>query len=194
MMEQPQFLSIKNMVCPRCLEAVQQIAENVGIPVKSIHLGSVVLAAPISQKTKENFALALKNGGFELLEDYKAKTIEEIKKLIIQQVYTENSDEINKSLVSLLKGHIPYEYSYLSKLFSSVEGLTLEKFAVKQKIERAKELLIYEEHNLAQIAESLGFNSGAYLSTLFKKELGMTPTAFKNLRNPAKLRKSIDQL
>jgi|AntAceMinimDraft_1070359.scaffolds.fasta_scaffold06573_2 AraC-like DNA-binding protein len=194
MAQEESILFIKNMVCPRCIKVVEQLSKDLAIPYKNINLGSVVLLAPIEKVVKDKFAATLNVNGFELLTDHKAKTIESIKKLIIQQVFSEDLPPKNPSLVALLKGEIPYEYSHLSKLFSSVEGITLEKYAIKQKMERVKELLIYEQLVLDEIAEMLGFSSSAYLSTLFKKEIGMTPTAFKNMRNPAELRKSRDQL
>lgn len=188
------ILSIKNMVCPRCIEAVQQITTELAIPAKEIRLGSVILSDLITDERKKDLAKALKIRGFELLEDQRSKTIENVKKLIIQQVFSDDISQAKISIAALLKGNIPYEYSSISKLFSSVEGITLEKYAIKQKIERAKELLVYEQLGLEQIADKLGFSSGAYLSTLFKKELGMTPTAFKSLRDPTTHKKPIDQV
>jgi AraC-like DNA-binding protein len=145
-----------------------------------VQLGEVTL----QKAPAETELLRLKEGlsalGFELLDDSKRKLIEKIKTFIIEQVHYSKDDE-RYNLSYLLSSRLQKDYSYLSHLFSEVEGTTIEKYLIYQKIEKAKELLVYNELPLSEIAFQLGYSSVAHLSTQFKKVTGLTPTHFKNM-------------
>jgi len=171
------------MVCPRCIEAVKTIFAQQKIHVNYVKLGEVETSSPIPENTRNLLAKALKNKGFEILQDEKSKHIDKIKTLILEKI--RNADAYsNLTLSELLVQKLHHDYSYISRLFSSVEGITIEKYWVKQRIERVKELLFYNEQSLSQIAVDLQYSSTAHLSSQFKKETGMTPSAFKKLKTP----------
>ncbi|HEY9342580.1 MAG TPA: AraC family transcriptional regulator [Hanamia sp.] len=173
-------LFIKNMVCPRCIMSVEQILKNNKIPSKYVRLGEVELVKDLSEKQLNHFSTELQKVGFELLDDAKTKLIEKIKMLLIQKVQDENIEE-HFSINKYLTQHIFKDYSSLSKLFSEVEGITIEQFFILQKTEKIKERLIYNEQSLGEIALNLGYSSTQHLSGQFKKLTGMTPTQFKSL-------------
>lgn len=179
---------IKNMVCPRCIEAVSEIfaAENLAAKVE---LGKVSLDKPLESEQKDKLAKALQKRGFELLEPGKSALISQIKTLIIQLVH-HRSDTIQENLSTFLSEKFNQEYTGLSKLFSSVEGITIERFYTLQKIEKVKEYLSYGELSLSEIAFQMGYSSVAYLSSQFKKETGMTPSEFK--KNSQENRRTLD--
>lgn len=168
------------MVCPRCIMSVEQILKENKIEAKNVQLGEIELAKDLSENQLNAFSIALQKVGFELLDDQKTQLIEKIKNLLIQKVQKGNIEEhfsINKYLTT----EIFKDYSSLSKLFSEVEGITLEQFFILQKIEKTKEWLIYNEQSLSEIALNLGYSSSQHLSAQFKKITGMTPTKFKSL-------------
>lgn len=177
------ILNIKNMVCPRCIMAVERVFDELQIPVKSVRLGEVVTDEPVTGKQKEELDQKLQPLGFEVLESGKSALISKIKSLIIQQIhYPEEPLKVNFSTYLAEKLH--HDYSYLSRLFSSIESVTIEKFITHQKIEKVKELLFYDELTLSEISYKLDYSSVAHLSAQFKKETGMTPTAFKKQNRP----------
>lgn len=179
------------MVCPRCIESVKSLVLKEGLDIRSIRLGEVDLSQKPNVEQTQNLKNNLKNGGFEWLVDQQAKIIEQIKLLIIQSIHLQHKKEPLKLSV-LLADSLNHEYTYLSKLFSSVEGQTIEKFYVLQKIEKVKELLFYNELSLSEIAWELNYSSVAHLSAQFRKETGMTPGYFRNLHRPA--HKSLDAI
>lgn len=182
-------LYIKHMVCPRCISAVEKTFQDHGYPPRSVKLGEVEISGSLEPKIKEKLSSDLKSLGFELLEPGKSGLIAKIKSAIIEQVhYAKVPLKVNFS--AFLADRLNHEYSYLSRLFSSVEGITIEKYITSQKIERVKELLFYNEMTLSQIAYQLDYSSVAHLSAQFKKETGMTPTDFKKQKNPE--RKGLD--
>ncbi|MEQ9289562.1 MAG: AraC family transcriptional regulator [Cyclobacteriaceae bacterium] len=184
-------LYIKNMVCPRCIATVKYIFKDLGIPIERIQLGEVIPPHSLDESQKLMLSEKLTDHGFELLTDSKSKLIGQIKSLLIKWIhYPEETSNKNFSL--LLSENLNHDYSYLSKLFSPVEGITIERFIVRQKIEKVKELIIYDELTLSEIAFQMGYSSVAYLSTQFKNETGMTPTEFKKLKKPD--RRSLDSL
>jgi AraC family transcriptional regulator len=179
------------MVCPRCITAVQIIFQDLGLNFSSIKLGEVILNQPITKGEQTALSKRLIKSGFEFLEDKNSTIISKIKSLVISQIhYPKESLKINYS--SFLSTELNQEYSVLSKLFSSVEGITIEKFIVSQRIEKVRELLVYNQLSLKEIAYQLNYSSVAHLSNQFKKETGMTPTLFKSLNQ--KSRKSLDSL
>ncbi len=179
------------MVCPRCIMSVEQILKENKLEAKSVQLGEVELAKGLSEKQLDNFSAALQKVGFELLDDQKTQLIEKIKNLLIQKVQDGNIEE-HFSIHKYLTKEIFKDYSSISKLFSEVEGITIEQFFILQKIEKTKEWLIYNELSLSQVALNLGYSSTQHLSAQFKKITGMTPTQFKSLGSLH--RKPIDSL
>ncbi len=177
------ILYIKNMVCDRCIMAVRQLMETQGLQPSRIQLGEVELpAANLEPGTLDRLREALKAIGFELMDDKKSRTIERIKNSIIRLVH--HTGEPPKLKYSeLIAAEVGQDYSYLSKLFSEVEGTTIEQYLIRQKVEKAKEYLIYDELSLSEIADKMGYSSVAHLSGQFRKLTGMTPTAFKRLGN-----------
>lgn len=177
------------MVCPRCVSSVGSLLEKNGLSAKAVHLGEVELAEAPDPKVLQDFAADLSAAGFQLLDDQKSQQIERIKTLLIQKVQS-GTIEDHFSLIKFLSDVIFKDYSSISRLFSEVEGITIEQFLILQKIEKTKEWLIYDEQTLSQIAFNLGYSSTQHLSNQFKKVTGMTPSQFKRLG--AVHRKSLD--
>lgn len=176
-------IHIKNMVCPRCISAVEGILQEQGIGYSEVKLGEVNLTKSISEEQKQRLSKSLMSQGFELLENEKSSLIAQIKTAVIDQVH-HSKEPMKENFSSYLSKRLHHDYTALSKLFSSVEGITIEKYITAQKIEKAKELLYYDEMSLAEIAFQLDYSSSAYLSSQFKKETGMTPSEFKKQSNP----------
>ncbi|WP_345100978.1 AraC family transcriptional regulator [Mucilaginibacter panaciglaebae] len=174
-------LYIKNMVCRRCIMAVQKVFFHEGITPTDITLGEVQLNSELPVSAIEKLDISLKKLGFEIIDDRKSRIIERIKNLIITLVH-HSDGPLNINISDYLSAEMNYEYNYLSNLFSEVEGNTIEKFFISQKIEKIKELLTYDELTLSQIAFKLGYSSVAYLSTQFKKATGLTPSYFKAIK------------
>ena len=185
-------LYIKNMVCHRCKMVVKSELEKLNLHPVSVALGEVIIEEnQLSKLQSTQLAEALKTVGFELIDDRKSQLIEGIKTFIINSVhYKDEQPKKNYSL--LLSQHLHHNYSHLSNLFSQVEGITIEQYIINQKIEKVKELLLYKELSLSQIALQLGYSSTAHLSAQFKKITGMTPSTFKHLG--AESRKSLDDI
>ncbi|MCO5240789.1 MAG: AraC family transcriptional regulator [Chitinophagaceae bacterium] len=173
-------LIIKNMVCPRCISAVEQIVKDSKLQALSVRLGEVELMKDPGKKKLEQLATALSQSGFELLDDQRMQLIEKIKSLLISKVQEGNIED-HFSVSKYIGKSIFKDYSSLSKLFSEVEGVTIEQFFILQKIEKIKEWLMYNELSLSQIAFNLGYSSVQHVSNQFKKFTGMTPTQFRQL-------------
>lgn len=173
-------LYIKHMVSLRCKLAVREELRNLGIGYLSIDLGVVELNQDITHVQRVKLQKALIGSGLELMEDKNAILIERIKITIIEMVHF--SDEYLKYKFSnYLSEELGYDYAYLANLFSSVKGITIEKYIILNKIERVKELLLYDELSLKEISYKMHYSSVAHLSTQFKKTTGLTPTYFKQL-------------
>jgi AraC-like DNA-binding protein len=176
-------LAIKNMVCNRCVRVVREELEALGLPVRNVALGEVLLERELSPEELSTVRARLAESGFELIDDKRARLIEQIKKFIINEIHHQHgADEPQTNLSDRLARALGRDYTYLSTLFSSVEDQTIEQFVIRQKIERVKELLVYDELTLSEIAWQLGYSSVQHLSTQFKKVTGFTPTHYKNLR------------
>lgn len=182
---------IKNMVCNRCIMVVSEIFRDAGFTNASIQLGKVSTKGPIDEETLKAITDKLYNAGFEIMNDGKSRLIEQIKKFTIDFVYR-NPEELDVNFSEFLSGKLNLDYNYLSTLFSSVEGTTIEKHLINLKIERVKELLVYDEKSLSEIAWEMGYSSVAHLSGQFKKVTGFTPSFFKKLGEQK--RKSIDKV
>jgi AraC-like DNA-binding protein len=184
-------LYIKNMVCSRCKMVVKSELEKLNIRPLEVDLGEIEIEKTPSDQQLEKLKLSLKQLGFELIDDKKSRTIEKIKTLIVKRVYfPENDPAVNLS--DFITGKMHYDYGYLSNLFSEVEGTTIEKYYITKKIERVKELLVYDELSLSEIADLLDYSSVAYLSAQFKKITGLTPSFYKGLKEHK--RKNIEDL
>ncbi|MCH7411624.1 AraC family transcriptional regulator [Belliella sp. DSM 111904] len=178
-------LYIKYMVSLRCKMLVREELKNIGINKVEIELGVVDFLEKISNQDKEKFAASLLRSGLELMDDKKSKLIEKIKNLIIESIHY--SEEIPKTNIScLIEEKIGLEYKYLSSLFSEVKGMTIEQFVIHHKVERVKELLLYNELSIKEISYLMHYNSVSHLSTQFKKLTGLTPSYFKELRQHKK--------
>jgi len=184
-------ISIKNMVCNRCTMVVSQIFDEAKIEVAKVQLGKVETTENVSPDALEQLNIHLKSAGFEILNDSKSRLIENIKNITIEYVYN-HTGEYKINFSEYLTDRLNLDYHYLSTLYSSVEGTTIEKHLINLKIERVKELLVYDEKTLSEIAWELGYNSVAYLSGQFKKITGFTPSYFKKIREQN--RKSIDNV
>lgn len=184
-------LHIKNMVCNRCIMVVNDELEKLGLRPISIELGEVVLNKELSDIQKAQVKTALEKVGFELIDNRKGQLIERAKTLLIELVHRQNN-ELRTNLSDYLSQQLGHDYSSLSTLFSEVEGTTIEKFYIAQKIERVKELLVYDELSLSEIAHLLNYSSVSHLSNQFKKITGLTPSHFKQIG--AVKRKPLDEL
>ncbi len=169
------------MVSNRCKMLVKDELAKLGLAFSTIDLGQVTLKNPLSISQRESLQLSLLQSGLELMEDKKAIIIEQIKNAIVSLVHY--SDDLPKmNLSDYLSKKLNYDYTYLSNLFSETEGTTIEHFLLIHKIERVKELIIYDELNLTQIAWKMHYSSIAHLSHQFKKITGLTPSFFKSLK------------
>ena len=188
-MKKKNKLLIKNMVCQRCILTVESILNKLQVPCSKVSLGEVDLTSePDDNKLKE-IEIELKKVGFELIETRVNKIVEDIKKLILQ--YMSESDDSNLKLSSFITSKLHYDYSYLSDLFSSIEGITIEQYFIVQRIEKVKELLVYDQLSLTEISYQTGFSSVHHLSAQFKKVTGLTPSYFKKIG--AEKRRALDE-
>ncbi|MBK8966161.1 MAG: AraC family transcriptional regulator [Saprospiraceae bacterium] len=184
-------LFIKNMVCRRCILSVEQVLKKHGIAFSDMALGMVTLREKPDAQKMETLRADLEALGFELLDDQRSQLIDQVKTRLIEQVQSGLIPE-HFTLSDFVKKSLLRDYSSISKLFSEVEGQTMEQFFILQKIEKVKELLVYDEYSLSEIAFQLGYSSVAYLSNQFKKVTGMTPTQFK--QNHSGKRRGLDTI
>jgi AraC family transcriptional regulator len=185
------ILYIKNMVCNRCILVVRQELEKLHLQINNISLGEAELAKVPTKKQIQQLNEALENLGFELLDNQKQKQIEQIKNLLIKKVQSGEVEE-HFSISGFLSKSLNKDYSYISRLFSEVEGITIEQFFILQKIEKVKEWIVYGELNLSEISYRLGYSSVSHLSAQFKKVTGLTPRHFKKIGNTH--RQSLDKV
>ena len=186
-------LYIKNMVCDRCIMVVKEQLNTVGLDYRNIQLGEVELKEEPAPGKLAEFDQLLSGLGFELLDDRKAAMVNQIKSTIIKLIHNSDNEELNKKTSVILSEKIGKDYHFLSGLFSATEGVTIEKYIILQRIERAKELIMYNELSLNEIADSLGYSSVQHLSQQFKKITGMTPSQFKLLKEDSQ-RKPLDKV
>lgn len=179
------------MVCNRCIMVVKSELEKLGIEPLSVELGEVTLNESLTEEKKELIRAKLHILGFALIDDKRGRLIEQVKTLIIGLIRTENNDlKVNLSEYISSKTH--HDYSYVSNLFSEITGTTIEKYFIAQKIERVKELLVYDELTLSEIADHLNYSSVAHLSAQFKKVTGFTPSHYKQIKE--RKRKPLDEV
>ncbi|QHI36558.1 HTH-type transcriptional activator RhaR [Kordia antarctica] len=179
------------MVCPRCISAVSNILEELNIPYSTVKLGEVKLVSKPNETHKEALSQKLRDAGFSLINNRKSQLIEQMKNLVVNRIHHSN-EETDIVWADVISNELNLDYKYLSSLFSSVESITFEEYIINQKIERVKELIVYDELTLSEIAYKLNYSSVAYLSNQFKKVTGMTPTHFK--KSIDRNRKSLDEI
>lgn len=182
-------LLIKNMVCPRCIMAVKKLLETEGLTVMSVSLGDAEIAEELTDEQRLAMATELQQVGFELLDNPRSQLVEQIRIAVLKWV---RMNQKTQKMSDYLSKHLQKDYSTLSKLFSEVRGITIERFAIIHRIEYAKELLCYSQLSTSEIAYTLGYSSPAHLSSQFKQVTGMTPKEFRALSIPD--RKPLDAL
>jgi len=184
-------LFIKYMVSLRCKMLVKAELENLGLHHTSVELGEVNITDDITNEQREQLNQSLKKAGLELMDDKKAMLVEKIKNVIIEMIHYADEPPVTKYSVYISE-KLNYDYTYLANLFSEVRGTTIEQFIIIHKIERVKELLVYDDLNLTEIAFKLHYSSVSHLSNQFKKTTGLTPSHFKKLKK--KRFKNLDNL
>jgi YesN/AraC family two-component response regulator len=179
------------MVCIRCKMVVKDELIKLGLNYNAVELGEADIPGTISPELFHQVKTALLKSGLELMDDKKGALIQKIKAVIIELVHY-SQEALTVNLSDYLSAKINHDYTYLANLFSEVQGTTIEKFYISHKIERVKELLVYNELTLTEIAYQMHYSSVAYLSTQFKKITGLTPSHFKKLKD--KRRSMLDDL
>lgn len=179
------------MVCQRCKLVVQAELEKLGLHPVNINLGeALVEEKQLTGDQLQALSKTLLGIGFELIDDKRSKLIEQVKTFVIELIHYQ-AEPPRKKFSELLSQHLHHDYSYISNLFSEVEGITIEQYIITQKIEKVKELLMYDELSLSQIAFKLGYSSTAHLSAQFKKITGLNPSKFRAMG--VRGRKSLDE-
>jgi YesN/AraC family two-component response regulator len=179
------------MVSNRCKIAVKDELKKLGLHFIVVDLGEVEIMENLNSEKREMLKRGLLDSGLELMDDKKAILIEKIKNIIVQMIH--HSDEnIKINFSDYLSEKLDHNYTYLANLFSEVQGTTIEQYIISNKVERIKELMIYDEHNITEIAWKMGYSSVAHLSSQFKKVTGLSPSHFKKLKD--KRRNSIEDI
>lgn len=179
-------LYIKYMVSLRCKMVVKEALEKLGLHYVILELGTVEVMDDLTEEQRENLRKMLLMSGLELMDDKKAMLIEKIKNIIVEMVhYTDELPKVNYS--DYISEKLGLEYTHISKIFSEVKGITIEQFIIAHKIERVKELLLYDELNLTQISYMMNYSSVSHLSKQFKKVTGLTPSFFKQLKDKKRI-------
>jgi YesN/AraC family two-component response regulator len=184
-------LYIKNMVCSRCKMAVKAAIEEAGLQPLAVELGEVEIQETPAPVGMEELGNRLQHLGFEIIDNRKSRMIEQVKSAIVSLIH-HSEENLHINLSTYIAEKLHHDYNYISNLFSEVEGTTIEKYFIAQKIEKVKELLKYEELTLSPIADKLGYSSVAYLSNQFKKQTGLTPSFYKTMKQNN--RNNIDEL
>tara|TARA_R110000764_G_C10993566_1_gene381484 strand:+ start:883 stop:1458 length:576 start_codon:yes stop_codon:yes gene_type:complete len=176
------ILFVKNMVCHRCILAVADILMDLSIPFQQVTIGEIHLSESITKQQNDLLSTNLIQIGLELIDNRMHGLVEKIKQLVLIKARKEIGEREHKmKLSAFLSEKLHHEYTYLSSLFSSVEGRTIENYFIDQRIEKVKELLVYNEMTLSEIAFEMDYSSVAHLSNQFKKSSGLTPSHFKRL-------------
>jgi Helix-turn-helix domain len=179
-------LFVKHMVSNRCKRVVENVLNTLAIPFHEVGLGEVELVGFINQYQRNQLRLTLAETGLELMDNKKDILVQRIKNALIEMIHY--ASDLPKTKISCyLSKSLDYDYTYLSNLFSEMEGTTIGQFILLHKIERVKEQITYNELNLTQIADMLNYSSVAHLSTQFKKITGFTPSSYKSLKQPNRM-------
>jgi len=183
---------IKNMVCPRCVEAVEGIVGQLKLPAEEVAIGHVRFSRKLSEGEESELSGRLQERGFELVTDRESELVSRVKSALISYIaHLENSDNPQKAS-AYISGQLHYNYSYLSHVFAEKEGVTIESFLIKLKIEKVKELLSFKRYTLSEIAWKLKYSSVQYLSNQFKNVTGKTVSEYRKENRDSRI--SIDQL
>ena len=180
------------MVCNRCNMVVELELKKLNLTPLSVTLGEVSIEEDINDGQKQEISNVLLSLGFELIDDKRSRLIEQIKTSIVDLIHYSGNSELKVNLSDFLSEKINHDYNYMSNIFSEVEGTTIEKYLIAQKVERVKELLVYDELTLSEIADQLNYSSVAHLSSQFKKTTGLTPSHFKQVGSEK--RKPLDKV
>lgn len=184
-------IHVRNMVCDRCIMAVRRIFRDCGLEPLKVELGTVLIDRPLEPGQKEALKKELEDFGFDLIDDRRTRMLERIMTAVIELVHYDrdgsHAEEVSGRAGKLnLSGYLSEkchaDYSALSKLFSEMKGMSIEKYYIAQRIERVKELLVYDELTVSQIADMMGYSSPAHLSSQFKSVTGLSPREFKSLK------------
>lgn len=175
-------LFIKNMVCPRCIRVVREELERLHISVEEVRLGEVLLAEPLHPEQRQALIPVLEQNGFELLDQKEEQLVARVKQLVIQHLWESKKKPAHLNFSDYLIQQTHSSYPQLSRLFSALTGITIEQYLIQMKVERIKELLYYDELTISEIAARLEYSSSQHLSAQFRKVTGMTPTAFRKLK------------
>jgi AraC family transcriptional regulator len=177
-----QTIYVKNMVCDRCIRVVREELQKLGLDVRSVELGEVVLGGNVSQTQMKELSGVLVKNGFEMIEDRNARIIEAVKRAVIELVHhNHETTPLKMKYSEYLSKKVGKDYHSLSVLFSAVENVTIEQYIIRQKIERVKELIRYDDCSMSEIAYMMNYSSVQHLSSQFKTVTGMTPTQFTRL-------------
>lgn len=180
------------MVCDRCIKSVSHLLSAEGLSAKDIRLGEVVLLHQATDDQMGRLKQTLEAEGFELLDDSRSREVAGIKNLLVELIHYGNLEDLDRNISDYLAAKMHKEYGYLSHLFSVSENMTIEQFVIFQKIEKVKELLVYDELSLKEIAFKMGYSSVAHLSSQFKRVTGFTPSQFKKLKDHKRI--AIDKI
>ncbi|WP_298246661.1 AraC family transcriptional regulator [uncultured Christiangramia sp.] len=183
-------IHIKNIVCQRCIMTVSEILERLDIPFDEVLLGEVILKKPLKIDKLKILEKEFDKVGFEIIMDRDQRLVNSIKSTIIEEVYSDKLS--NTKLSTLLASKLNFDYSHITHQFSESEGQSIQKYYNAVRIERAKELLDYDELGIAEIADLLGYSTPAYLSTSFKNATGLTPSEYRQMEG--KNRKNLDSV
>lgn len=184
-------LYIKYMVSTRCKMMVKEELKKLGLHYIMVELGEVEIMENITAEQREQIKIALLKSGLELMDDKKAMLIEKIKNIIVELIHY-SDEELKINFSDHLSNKLNHDYTYMANLFSEVQGTTIEQFIISHKIERIKELIIYDELNITEIAWKMNYSSVAHLSNQFKKVTGLSPSHFKQLKD--KRRSPIEEI
>lgn len=186
------ILFVKNMVCGRCIKVVSEELNKLGLTIQNISLGRAEVEEEPGPLQMQKIREVMVENGFELLDEKKSLIVEQVKTLIVNLIHYDNDKPEAEKYSDYISRKLNLDYHYLSSLFSSVENVTIEKYIILQKIEKVKELLVYDELSLSEIAFRLGYSSVQHLSNQFKNVTGFTPSAFK--QNAGSRRKPLDKV
>ena len=179
-------IAVKNMVCSRCIKVVKQVLNSLHINNPDVTLGHIKVENELSKAQYHDLKKALEAEGFALMEDEKLIVVEQVKNLVIDLIYNKDLTDFHFTLSAYLSDALHKDYGNISQLFSTLENTTIEQFFILQKLERVKEMLVYDHNSLSEIAWKMGYSSVAHLSAQFKKITGFTPSQFKKLKEHKK--------
>jgi AraC-like DNA-binding protein len=180
------------MVSSRCITAVKAELKKLGLHFIIVGLGEIEIMEDLTPELREQLRISLLNSGLELMDDKRAVLIEKIKNIIIEKIHHSPDEILKTNFSDYLSEKLNYDYTYLSNMFSEVKGITIQQFIIVHKIERVKELMMYDEMSLTEISYKLHYSSVAHLSNQFKKVTGFKPSHFKQLKE--KNRQPIDEI